>query len=285
MVGMNNTIVLQVAETRFAITCNHLPFIKWMMEQCGGFISRGKPHLRLDLCLDSIQKGRSTRRSLTVTAVRELYQDGALRFNMESSSYADFFWLMLQICLRCAIGAKQPPDILIHSSGVVHGGMAYVFTGKSGSGKSTICKLLAPESSFTILHDEVIAISQTDSNFQAWSTPLLGEMPTRYHRGAPLKAIFFLKQDQDNYPVRLSRRKTAELLCYSLIPPLVVTHGRLTAEQAPSLKQLLALAELVPCYELHFRPEPSFWECIMKLSEEASVTTQRKGEKLWVAVT
>jgi energy-coupling factor transporter ATP-binding protein EcfA2 len=184
---------------------------------------------------------------------------------------------MLQICLRCAIAAKLPPDLLLHSAGIVHDGMVYLFSGKSGAGKSTVCKLLAQDSSFIILHDDMVAIAQTQEIFRAWSTPLSGEMPAGDSMGAPLQAVFFLKHDLTNYVTSLSRRKAAGLLALNLVPPLVARNDSLVNQPAESIEQLLMLTERIPCYELHFRPERSFWDCIPKVFEAESVTPMGKG--------
>jgi hypothetical protein len=149
--------------------------------------------------------------------------------------------------------------------------MAYLFSGKSGSGKSTVCKLLATEPSFAILHDDMNAITRNEKGFCAWSTPLSGEFPARLNIGAPLRAIFFLKHAQTNCAIRLSCRQAAGLLALGLAPPLVATNGSLVNDGAESLEKLLNLAECIPCYELHFRPERSFWECIPSLFENESI--------------
>jgi hypothetical protein len=268
--------ILKIAETRLAISCNHPPFQKWLREVYGGFITREEPHLRCNLYFDDTSLSERSDRFLAMTPVGKISERRELEFRVASSSPTDFFWLMLQICLRYAIPAKYPPDLLLHASGVIHEGTAYIFTGASGAGKSTVCKLLARDPSFTILHDEVVAVAHHESCFHAWSTPLRGEIANRYSTGAPLRAIFFLKHDQVNYANRLSHRKAAELLCYSLITPKVVANGGLVNRQAPSLKQLLALAELVPSYELQFRPERSFWDCIPGLFEDESIVMEGK---------
>ena len=278
---MSNRIILQMAETRLAINCDHPSFPKWAREMRGGFIAQGEPHLLCNLRFDYSPGAKNSTQFLSMTPLNNNNEQGVLEFRVASSSPADFFWLMIQVCLRCALAMKQPPDLMLHASGVIHEGMAYLFTGASGAGKSTVCKLLAPEPAFTILHDEVVAVSHKENTFHAWSTPFRGEMPAKYHCGAPLRAIFFLKQDVKNYGVRLSSRKVAELLCYSLIPPMVVNKGTLATQQAPSLKQLLTMAEVIPGYELHFRPESSFWDCIPGLFEDELVVAETK-EKIYV---
>ncbi|OGO31820.1 MAG: hypothetical protein A2Z29_08450 [Chloroflexi bacterium RBG_16_56_11] len=278
--GMSGYTVLKVAETVFAIRCSYRPFRSWLEEKYGSYCSGDEPHLRLNLELEVRGDGKLAN-SLSVTGAELNPVTGEVDFSMRSGKPADFFGVMLQVCLRCAFIARRPPDLLLHSSGVVHGGQAYLFTGDSGSGKSTVCKLLSPDPSFTILHDEVNAVGRTEKGFSAWSTPLRGELGLTASRGGSLGAVFFLKQDRENFTVGLSSRKAAELLCYSLIPPLRVAGGKLSPEQGPSLEQLLALAGAVPCYELHFRKEPGFWDSVKNSVEKETSTGQMEVKNLW----
>lgn len=265
-------IVVQVADTRFAVRCSYPPFMSWLAERCRGFISQGEPHLRLDITLNSVQRSPNSGDFLSVATNGNHDNNSELKLSVAGSCLAYAFGMILHICLRCAIPAKQPPDLLLHSAGVIREGMAYLFLGPSGSGKSTVCTLLARDSSFTVLHDEIIAIAQTDGGFRAWSTPLPGERPNRYSRGAPLKAAFFLNHDRANYATRLSGSKAAGQLTLSLVPPYVATNGHLKFEPAESFRLALLLAERIPCYELHFRPEWNFWECIPPLLEKEKAT-------------
>ena len=164
----------------------------------------------------------------------------------------------------------------MHSSGVIQGGKAHLFLGPSGLGKSTVCKLLAQEPSFQVLHDDMTVVSRKGAEFFVWSTPLSGEMPAESSSNAPLEAVFSLKHDQTNYIQRLSRKKAAGLLALGLVPPLVPKNGSLVVEPTESLKLLLEMAEAVPCYELHFRPEPDFWKCIPQLLEKESLNYKGK---------
>jgi hypothetical protein len=264
---MDKHITLQVADTRFAVRCSVPSFMKWLAERYQGFISQGEPHLWLNLSLDNFPQGRRPGELLSITAVGNHGEHIALKISVACKDLADFFWLTLHLCLRCAVVAKQPPDLLLHSAGIVRGGMTYLFPGPSGSGKSTICELLANDSIYTVLHDDVVALSQRGERFYAWSTFPKEEVPAKYSSGAPLRAIFFPMHDQTNYATRLSGRKAAGLLALNLIPPQVVKNGGLGVAPVESLGLALTLAECIPCYELHFRPEYGFWECIPQFFE------------------
>jgi len=269
-------IVLKAAETRFAIACSYPPFMRWLVKSCSGFICREEPHLRLNLRIVSIPRGDKPGQLTYTMGIGNYGKNGELNISMACvyPGNSDNYWLMLRVCLQCAIAAKQPPDLFLHSAGIVWGGMAYIFAGVSGAGKSTVCKLLVGDPSFTVLHDEMVAITQEKAGFRAWSTPIWGEAPAKYSTSAPLKAVFFLRQDRTNYATKLSGRESANQLILSLVPLYNATNGRLELGPSESVRLTLELAECIPCYELHFQPERSFWECISPLFEKGSETTR-----------
>lgn len=264
---MSKCVVLQVADTRFAIKCSNSSFTNWLVDLYPDFLSREEPHLRLKLDLDNISQTRSSGQLLSIEAAGNHNRHVELRMRVACQNLADFFWPAFHVCLRCAIAAKQPPDLLLHSAGVVKGSTAYLFSGASGSGKSTVCELLTNQNGCTILHDDIIAISQKEGRFHAWSTPPKEEITDRRSIGAPLQAVFFLEQDQTNYAAKLGSREAARLLTQNFIAPMVVKDGSLGIAPTESLGILFSLAEHIPCYELHFRHEPDFWECIPPLAE------------------
>ena len=270
---MNRYTTLQVADTRLAIRCSHPAFARSLSSRCRGFLCDREPHLWLNLSLDSVPQaeggdgGGEARptRFLSMGVIGDSGEGRELKLNVAGPNPADLLWIALQVGLRFAILAKRPPDLLLHAAGIVREGSAYLFTGPSGAGKSTVCKLSASNGACAILHDDVVALAQTEDGFCAWSTPLSGEMRAKSSIGAPLRAIFSLKPDQVNYTARLSGWQALNVLVAQLLPPLSHKKGEITIEPAESLEMLLAMAGSIPCYELHFRREASFWRCIEQL--------------------
>lgn len=282
---MNEYATLQVANTRFAIGCSHPPFAGWLAERCSGFLSQEEPHLWLSLSLDSLpapRRGRGEAVPLWYLSVRDA-GDGSrghgLELSMVYSNLSGIFWPILQLCLLFALAAKQPPDLLLHAAGIVRQGAAYLFVGPSGAGKSTVCKLSANSSASVILHDDAVALSETEGSFFAWSTPLCGEIPAKSNVGAPLRAIFSLKQDETNYVTKLSGWQVMNLLVAHVQLPIGFRNGEITSERAESLKALLELAGNVPCYELHFRPDDGFWQCIERPPSSEAGAGIGRGER------
>ncbi len=64
--------------------------------------------------------------------------------------------------------------LLLHASGAVIDGKAFVFAGHSGDGKTTLSRLLAAEG-LELLSDERIALRREGESFRAYGTPWPGE--------------------------------------------------------------------------------------------------------------
>ena len=90
--------------------------------------------------------------------------------------------------------------LLFHGSAVEIDGKAYIFTAKSGTGKSTHAALLQKEfgDRVRIINDDKPLIKLTDGGAVVYGTPWNG----KHHRGAntsaPLKAICILERGEKN---------------------------------------------------------------------------------------
>lgn len=110
---------------------------------------------------------------------------------------------------------------LIHSSVVKDtDGRGYLFTAKSGTGKSTIARLFEGEGA-TIVNDDMIAVRTWPA--QAGKATAYS-IPMPYYTQRPLKAelsgIFFISQSATNRIARLSGAEaTARLLCNIIHQP------------------------------------------------------------------
>src|SRR5439155_7234693 len=99
----------------------------------------------------------------------------------------------VEAALRLAVSLALPRrgGLLLHSSGVVERGRGFLFAGRSGAGKTTAVRLLAPR---TPLGDDLIAILPDGAGFAARATPFAGEYGPVAPRDAPLARILFLEQ-------------------------------------------------------------------------------------------
>ncbi len=96
--------------------------------------------------------------------------------------------------------------IMLHSSGVIDKERAFVFSGCSGAGKSTMASLSLPR---TILNDEMIALRMIENNLICYSTPFSGSGKTSHlNISAPLKCLYLIEQ-YDNSEVLACKHNEA----------------------------------------------------------------------------
>lgn len=105
------------------------------------------------------------------------------------------------ICHSAAFcrGILQHGRFFLHASGVVYQGEAYLFSGPSGTGKSThtaMWRELFPKS--YILNDDKPVIWPESGGITAWGTPFSGKTELHVNQGVPIRGICFLKQGREN---------------------------------------------------------------------------------------
>jgi hypothetical protein len=154
-------------------------------------------------------------------------------------------------CLRVLLSVLLPRlgGLLLHASAVAAArGRGYVFAGRSGSGKTTIARLLGKAS---ILNDELCTVG-TDNKRDVTvnGTPFWGEMKTgpAHPESFRLAALYFLKKAPFTARERLGSRETFRRLLGCICS---------FSNNAEETERILCVAEkivgLVPAYVLHFR--------------------------------
>jgi hypothetical protein len=279
MDAINGHVTLQIAETRYAIKCDYLPFMEWLKETCKDFLVEGEPHARINLRFDTINQEVATELNLG-----HRYDDESTSFNITwpcVENPDDTYRSMLRLFLQLSPVSIQQADLFVHASAVIHNGEAFVFTGPSGAGKTTICDILSAKEGFTILHDDVVILSPGVDGFWAWSSPLHGQRPASRSISAPLRALFFIHQAKFNYVSRLAGRNVPGLISQGtmLTPWIRTPDGRLINNTRSTLNLILLLSESIPCYELHFKPDFSFWDLIERALEEKPLKRSRVSEQ------
>jgi hypothetical protein len=141
--------------------------------------------------------------------------------------------------------------IIMHAAAVGRKNQAFVFPGVSGSGKTTVCRLLK---GMRILNDELVCLGfGKRGRVEVWGTPFWGELGNGpVHRSAlPLRAVLFLKKEKAATFVRN-------------IDPVEAVAGILRCccvfgtdqEQIKSVfERASAIAAKVSCRSLHFQKD------------------------------
>jgi hypothetical protein len=145
---------------------------------------------------------------------------------------------------------------LLHSAGAIRNGRAFLFSGISGAGKTTISRLAPPD--VTLLTDEVSYIRRGLDGYQACGTPFAGELArVGENCSAPISCLFFLKQGPENKIELMAkaeaiRRLMRNILFFAEDPDLVQNVFQSACE----------FVERVPVQELTFLPDSRVWSMI-----------------------
>jgi hypothetical protein len=153
---------------------------------------------------------------------------------------------------------------LLHSASAICDGQAYLFSGLSGAGKTTVTRL-APQD-VTLLTDEVSYIQASAGGYAAFGTPFAGELAKAGENcSAPISALFFLEKGRDNRieelpPSESVRRLMRNILFFAEDPALVES----------LLETACDFVSRVPIRRLTFYPDQRVWDTVRQFQGEPS---------------
>ncbi len=143
---------------------------------------------------------------------------------------------------------------LLHAASAICDGRAYLFSGVSGAGKTTMTRL-AP-AGITLLTDEISCVRASAGGYAAFGTPFAGELAKAGENcTAPVSALFFLEKGPEN---RVDELSSAEGVCRLMRNILFF------AEDPDLVERLFAAAcdfvDTVPIRRLTFYPDARVWD-------------------------
>lgn len=134
-----------------------------------------------------------------------------------------------------------------HSSGLVTDGKGLMFLGHSGVGKSTIAKMLIKEGA-KLLCDDRILVRTGNKPITLYGNWHHGELPEVSSASAPLAAMFFLEQANDNSIIEIS--KSLEKL--DRILPVLIHSVTTEKWWSDTLSTIDDIIQNIPMYLLRF---------------------------------
>ena len=155
----------------------------------------------------------------------------------------------LEAAVRIAVSTALPAvgAIIFHASAVSGSdGIAQLFLGISGRGKSTIAQILE-DAGATKVSDELVVVRRCPGGFEAVVSPFIGSVGLPHGKSFPLGALNLLVQA----PTHARRDVSAK----EALPQLLrhaVTFAKGPAIVGDVMDLLLDLLAKVPCYELEF---------------------------------
>jgi len=158
---------------------------------------------------------------------------------------------------------------LLHAASAICDGRAYLFSGVSGAGKTTMTRLAPAD--ITLLTDEISYLRPSTGGYSAFGTPFAGELAKAGENcTAPLAALFFLEKGPENRMDELSPAEAVRRLMRNIL---------FFAEDQCLVEKLLATAcyfvARVPIRRLTFYPDARVWDEVRNFERNFERNFQR----------
>ena len=171
---------------------------------------------------------------------------------------------LIEVCLLSRLA--RDGGLLLHAAGLSFHEQGYVFTGASGTGKSTIAEFFASRGA-TVLSDERLILRRHGTDFSLYGTPWVGSGNYAENASAPITGLYCINHGQDRHRIEsLSPSKTIPLLLQQAFLPYWDRVGLET-----TLDFLASLTTQVPCYSLAFLKEADVVDLLLDCSSPSPI--------------
>jgi hypothetical protein len=273
-IGPPKVACVEIGGIPIALSTHDDRFFNLLRQRYNGFLSSSRPEFELEFDLTS-------REPISDDDVRVRYNNddndwvfergdfrarwnpltGRGRVRQNSSPYS------LDSVLRIlhSLILAERGGFLLHSASAICDGRAFLFSGLSGAGKTTITRLAPPD--VTLLTDEVSYLRPGASGYSAFGTPFAGELAKSGENcAAPVSALFFLEQGPDNRIQKLPSTEAVRRLMRNIL---------FFAEDRSLVEKLFATAcdfvDRVPIRRLTFYPDSKVWDVIRSFDQNVDV--------------
>ena len=178
-------------------------------ELCCDYMTDGEPDFKVQIVPEDLTLERER-------SIKSAKAEGRDSYN-SSDSYLETLAVYRKIC------EKMPlyDTILFHGSCIEVDGQAFLFSAKSGTGKSTHTRLwreLLGERA-VMINDDKPLLKVTDSGVTVFGTPYNGKHRLGCNSSAPLKAIAVLERSEHNTITKAGRDEYYSKLLQQLYRP------------------------------------------------------------------
>ena len=151
--------------------------------------------------------------------------------------------------------------LIIHAAGGTVQGKGMAFAAPSGTGKSTLTRLLMQSSSNRFFSEDRLIARSMNRQWHVWGTPWYGEGDIARNESAPLSAFIFLRQSLETKITRLSSSEGLHRLIQTASIPWYSEEWT-----SKGLALCESLLQEIPMFELAFRPDQSAVEVVERLA-------------------
>ena len=210
------------------------PLFPEIREMCRDYLTNESPEFEISVSLEDICFERQK-------SDREAIIEGR-----KPSQYSDAYWETLAVYRKIAEKLVQYDVMLFHGSAVAVDGIGYLFTAKSGTGKSTHTRLWREYfgDRAVMVNDDKPLLKITQNGVIAFGTPWDGKHHLNNNISVPLKAICILTRDKCNHIEMINKRMAFPILCQQSYRPNDPTALSKTISLLDKLESFVELYQL-----------------------------------------
>jgi hypothetical protein len=258
--------VVEIGGLPIRLRCDNAAFVRQIEQRYAGYLSSSE-EARFDFEIELAPPGTESRDEavrVTWNSGRWLMQRGDFRAewnpatalgHVEQTTNPYSLDSVLRIVHTLLLA--QEGGFLLHASSAIRNGRAFLFSGVSGAGKTTMARLAPPDAA--LLTDEISYVTRRGDRYLALGTPFYGELARPGENlSAPIEALYLLAKGPKNIiePVEgvdAVRGLMENILFFARDPEFV----NLVFDTA------CEFAGKVPVRRLTFVPDSSVWELIV----------------------
>lgn len=260
-----DVVVIEIGGMLVGVRSDSPEFLQMLENRYSGFLSpEGSPSFEFDVELVGPRKITDEDDiALRFESGRWLIERGDLRAQWDPATRhcritqsANPYAIDTALRIVHSLILAREGGLLMHAASAIRNGKAFLFTGVSGAGKTTISRLAPADA--TVLTDEISYLTRNGHGYIAHGTPFAGELAkVGENVRAPLAGLYLLQKGPENTiePVRGSpavRSLMENVLFFAHDPELV----------SMVFESVCELVRCTPVYRLTFVPDQRVWELI-----------------------
>jgi len=263
MTAPRKVACVEIGGIPIALSTEDDGFLDLLRQRYAGFLSSSRPEFELAFDLTSPEPASDDDVRVRREGDEWLFERGDFRarWNLRTGrgsvrQNANPYSLDSVLRILHSLIIAERGGFLLHAASAICNGRAYLFSGVSGAGKTTMTRLAPPD--ITLLTDEISYLRPSAGGYSAFGTPFAGELAKAGENcTAPVAALFFLEQGPENRVDELPPAEAVRRLMRNIL---------FFAEDQGLVEKLLATAcdfvSRVPIRRLTFYPDARVWDLV-----------------------
>src|SRR6202453_3461628 len=263
MTALRKSECVEIGAIPIALSTSDGGFLDLLRRRYAGFLSSSRPEFALEFDLSATYSVSDEDVRVCRDGDEWMLQRGDFRARWDPRAGrgtvrqdANPYSLDTVLRILHSLILAERGGFLLHAASAICDGQAFLFSGVSGAGKTTMTRLAPPD--VTLLTDEISYVCRTGDGYRAFGTPFAGDLDKAgMNISAPIAGLYLLAQGRHNHAELVPSAGAARRLLRNIL---------FFADDSALVERLFRTAcefvLQVPVYELTFQPEAEVWNLI-----------------------